>query len=435
MSKFQSPKGTRDFLPEEMIKRQYIIDTVRNIFERFGFQPLETPAFESWELLSAKGGGGEAIKNEIYYFKDKGDRELGLRFDLTVPLARVIASNPQLPKPFKRYQIQQVWRYDNPQSGRYREFWQADVDIVGSASMDCEAECLAVAGSVLMNLGFNEYSIRLNNRKILNILLSFAGVEKDDEPAVFRILDKFEKAGREETLKELGRVIGERKASDILGFIDLKGRPEELIEKIRKKLGGLSEADEGIKELEGIAEKAKAYGIRNISIDLSLVRGLDYYTGPIFEISIKAKKNVGSVAGGGRYDSLVALYGGQPTPCAGFSFGIDRLYDIMESEGMLDMSKIKTKVLVASVNESLRNDAIGIARNLRENGINAETDLMGRPLRKQLDYANSAGMPYVIVVGEKEMKENAFHLKDMKTGKEERMNLESIIKRLKMQEG
>ncbi|NIO21052.1 MAG: histidine--tRNA ligase, partial [Candidatus Aenigmarchaeota archaeon] len=317
---FQTPRGTRDFLPIEMIKRDYILETVRKVFESYGFDPLETPAFEEWNLLAKKGSGGEEIKNEIYYFKDKSNRELGLRFDLTVPMARVVAVNPQLSKPFKRYQIGRVWRYDRPQAGRYREFWQADVDIVGAKSVEADLECIVVMVEVLKKLGFEKFSVSLNNRKVLNGMIEFVDIPKKKSPAVFRILDKLEKIGDKDVKKELKSEINPKKAEKLLELINRRGEPKEILEKEMKVLGSNDTARIGIEELKEIVEKAKVYGIADrIEIDFSLVRGLDldYYTGPIFEISVETKKNVGSIAGGGRYDNLIELYGGNWTPATG----------------------------------------------------------------------------------------------------------------------
>ncbi len=194
MAQFQTPRGTRDLPPGDMKRRNRIVQTIRGVYESYGFQPLETPAFESWELLSRKGGGGDAIRDEIYYFKDKSGRELGLRFDLTVPLARFVASNPQLPKPFKRYQIGRVWRYDNPQAGRFREFWQADVDTVGSSSVEADAECLAAVADALRALGLKDFRVRVNNRELLASLVKKFGLE-GMSAKIFRVLDKMGKAG------------------------------------------------------------------------------------------------------------------------------------------------------------------------------------------------------------------------------------------------
>lgn len=433
MPSIQPPRGTRDFLPEDMIRRNYIFEIIKSVFERFGFVPLETPAFESWELLSKKDVSGSEIKNEIYYFKDKGDRELGLRFDLTAPMSRVIANNPQLPKPFKRYQIGRVWRYDRPQAGRFREFWQCDVDIVGSSSMECELECLSVAVNALMHLGFNKFRIKLNNRKILNGIVQLVGIKEKNIPSVFRALDKLEKFGGKEVLKELiNSGISKATAGKLLKAVRTKGRPSFILAKEKKKLKEYTEAEEGIKELETIIRESKNYGIQNrIDIDFSLVRGLAYYTGPIFEIEVESKKNVGSVAGGGRYDNLIELYGGKWTPAVGISLGIERLYEIMLAENMFKTPKNTTQIFVVSVDERVRKHSLLTAQALRNNGINTQIDLMGRNMKKQLEFANSADIPFVVFIGEKEFKEKLFTFKNMKDGKQKKLTIEQIIKEVR----
>lgn len=426
---FQTPRGTRDFLPVEMIKRDYILETVRKVFEAYGFDPLETPAFEEWDLLAKKGSGGEDIKNEIYYFKDKGKRELGLRFDLTVPMARVVAANPQLPKPFKRYQIGRVWRYDRPQAGRYREFWQADVDIVGAKSVEADLECIAVMVGVLKKLGFEKFSVRLNNRKILNGMIEFVDILKKKSPAVFRILDKLEKTGEKDVFKELKSEINPKKAEKLLELIKKRGKPEEILEREMKALGSNDTARIGLEELKEIVEKAKVYGIADrIEIDFSLVRGLDYYTGPIFEISVETEKNVGSVAGGGRYDNLIELYGGNWTPATGISLGFERIYELMEAEKMFKLPETKTFFFVLCVDEGLKKDTIKIAQKLRKAGIPSQTDVMGRNMKKQLEYVNSANIPFVLFVGEKELKSKRFTIRNMISGEQKVMSIETILK-------
>ncbi|MBN2331171.1 MAG: histidine--tRNA ligase [Candidatus Aenigmarchaeota archaeon] len=439
MPKFQPPRGTRDFMPEDMSRRQYVLDTFRRVFESFGFRPMDTPAFESWELLSKKGGGGEGIKDEIYYFKDKSDRELGLRFDLTVPLARVAAGNPQLQLPFKRYQISKVWRYDRPQAGRMREFVQADSDIVGTAGMEADAECIAVAVEALRALGFRKLEVRLNNRKILNALVESVNIPGKKAPEVFRILDKTGKAPRSEIIGELKRSgIDAGRVTKLMKLIDVSGAPEKTLPRIGRMLAGIGTAEDGTRGLEQIVTIAKSYGIdKCIKIDLSLVRGLEYYTGPIFEVSAKAKRQVGSVAGGGRYDNLIEMYGGKPTPATGISFGIERIFEVMCAENMFAEVKPKTSVFVVSVNDdaAVRGESIVIAQKLRSSGVDAETDLMGRDLRKQLDYANRRQIPFVLIVGPDEMKTGRFTMKEMKTGREKKAGLENLVKKLKDETG
>jgi len=407
---------------------------INKTFEKFGFAPLETPSFESWELLGAKGGGGEAIKDEIYYFKDKGGRGMGLRFDFTASLARVVASNPQLAKPFKRYQIGPVWRYDNPQAGRFREFWQADIDIAGSRSMAADAECIAALASCLKDLGFKDFVIRLNSRKLLNGLVEAAGINDKKAPSVFRSLDKLEKQGQHAVEKELKKSGATAKQIEkIMGMISISGQPKEAMPKARQATEGFMDAKQGLDDLEEIVELSKAYGTAGmITIDLSLVRGLDYYTGPIFEIKSISKKgsSVGNIAGGGRYDNLIELYGGQPTPATGGSLGVERIFEIMLEEGMFaGIPKEKTLVFVAAAmnTPAMKKFAIQTSQKLRQQGIATETDVMGRKLKKGLEYADSKGIPYMIIIGEKEIKSGKMTLKDLRSGEQRLRTLKSIV--------
>ncbi len=425
----QTPRGTRDFMPQEMIRREYLLEVVRMVFHDYGFQPMETPAFESWELLGKKGGGGEAVKDEVYFFQDKAKRELGLRFDLTVPMARVVAANPQLPKPFKRYQIGRVWRYDRPQAGRYREFWQADADIVGSEKMDCEAECIALAVNALMQLGFKKFKVRVNNRKILNGMIELVGVKKPKQAGVFRALDKLDKIGEKGVRKELSGLLTPKQLKTVMKFITDKGAASKMLKK-RPDIEESTTAKQGMDELRELVRRAKVYGIEKmLEVDFSLVRGLDYYTGPIFEISIQSEKQVGSVAGGGRYDNLIELYGGKWTPAVGISLGIERIYEIMVSEGMFSQNKTRTELLVVAVDETTRDPALRLAQELRARFANVETDLMARDMKKQLKYANSQGIPFAVIVGPAELKKNRFTVKDMKSGKEVGMSKEQLLKK------
>lgn len=403
--KFQSPKGTRDLMPEDAVKMQKVIDTVRFIFERFGFEPLFTPAFESFSLLSAKGGLGESVKDEIYYFKDKSDRELGLRFDLTMPLARVVSSNPQIPKPFKRYVIGKVWRYDQPQALRFREFWQADVDIVGSSSVNADAEVIAVACKILEELGFKDFKVRVNDRKILDNFLK--SIEIEDTISVFRPIDKLEKVGEAAVAEELkSKNIDEKKIKKILKFIKSSKR----------------------KELKPLLEKLAVYGYKKyIEVDFSLVRGLEYYTGLVFEISLGANVSCG---GGGRYDNLIRTVGGADIPATGISLGLDRILQVMKDNKMFDEKKTNVKAFVADAGGTLK-DTIKIAKKIRKKNIACQTNLMGWNLTKQLEYANKVGIPYVIIVGEKELKEKKFRLKDMERKTEMELPLKNIIKILR----
>lgn len=417
-------KGTRDFLPEEMIIRQEVLDRIKNVFEIFGFQPLETPALESWEVLSAKGAGGEEILKETYNFEDLGKKRVGLRYDLTVPLARVVASNPNLNLPFKRYQIQNVWRYGDVSKGRLREFLQADIDIVGSESMLADAEVIACAISCFNSLGFKDFLVRLNNRKILSALIKFAGIEEKKSLEVLRSLDKLEKIGEEKVRKELEeKGIPKESINKIFELINVRKNPEKILEKNEDFEEGMKEVNEIISYLELMGVKAK------IKIDLSLARGLDYYTGPIFEVS--AEKGIGSIAGGGRYDNLIEIFSGRKIPATGISLGIERIIEVMKERKMIKERKTKVDVFVAAISKEVLKKSLEIIQKLRESGIKTDFDLRERNLTRQLEYANSLGVPFVLIIGEKELKTKKFKLRDMVKKVEKEMELGEVIKFLK----
>jgi histidyl-tRNA synthetase len=315
-----------------------------------------------------------------------------------------------------------------------REFWQADADVVGSDSMDCDAECLAVATTALKELGFREFKIRLNNRKILDGLIRVAGVDKKEE--AFRSLDKLEKIGKSGVLSEMKeKGIKPEKAEKLLKLIEISGKPKTVLKKGKGLLKGIKIAQEGIKELEDLVNSSKVYGIEKmIVVDFSLVRGLDYYTGPIFEISVKAKREIGSIAGGGRYDNLIGLFG-KPEPATGFSFGIERVFEIMDSEKMFKgIPNSKTRVFVAAAKDEprLRKEAIITAQKLRAAGIPAETDLMGRKLKQCFGYAEKLGIPCMIIIGEKELKSGRLVLRDLKKREQKVLGFGRILKGLKM---
>jgi histidyl-tRNA synthetase len=410
--KYQPPRGTRDFLPEEMLRRQYVLDRIRAVFESWGFDPVETPAFEDFEMLMAKSG--DAVKDEIYYFKDKSNRELGLRFELTVSLARVVAANPGLPKPFRAYHIGPVWRYDRPGRGRYREFWQADIDVIGSSSMDADALVLQAACDVMKKLGFDDFFIRINSRKINQAFVESLGITKIKD--VFRSIDKLEKIGEQEVAKELEKKnISDEQIQQILRFIRIRdiGEAEELF--IARGID-----DSSIKELKNIISALQS---EYIKFDASLVRGLEYYTGIVFELSIGITGF--SAAGGGRYDNLIEGIGGKPEPAVGISFGIERIIDFMEEKEMFKIPKTKTKIFLANTGEN-KKEILKIAEKLMGLGIPVEFDIMERNLAKQLSYVNSKSIPFVIVIGPKELQAGAAKLRDMDSGTEKEINIKKL---------
>lgn len=426
--KFQAPKGTRDFLPEEMITREYIIQKIKQVFESYGFEPLESPIFEDWKMLSVKSG--QDLANQIFKFKDKADRELGLRPELTPSLARIVANNPQLPKPFKRYAIAPVWRYEEVTVGRKREFYQCDVDTVGSKSMEADVECIAVAVDCLLSLGFKEFQVIVNNRKIIDGLIELINADRKRDLDIFRAMDKIGKFGEETVKEELNKAgLNEEQIKKLMKLISAKGDFKKVLGQGKKLLKGIPIGEKGLKEIEDLFNFGKIYGIdKMLNLDFSLARGFDYYTGPIFEIKIKSDENIGSLAGGGRYDNLIEVFGGRPTPATGISLGIERIIEIAKERKMINLPKTKVKVFVANVDEKVKLDAVKIAQKLREKNIPCQTDLMNRSLTKQLEFADSLGIPYVLIVGEKELKSKKFVLKNMKKKSEKQLKFESIFK-------
>ena len=420
--KFQPLKGTRDFLPEEARIRQEVLATVKNVFETFGFQPLETPSLESWEVLAAKKGGGPEVLKETYSFKDKSGRMVGLIYDLTVPLARVVASNPDLPLPFKRYQIQKVWRYGDVAKGRLREFLQCDIDTVGSESMLADAEVIACAVTVLEKLGFKDFFVRINNRKLLSALLKQAGIEKKVED-VLRAIDKLDKIGVDGVKDELKRLkVPESSIKKLLELISIKG-DASILEEVKKVLGKC----EGISELEELLSFLALMGVsERIRVDLSLARGLDYYTGPIFEISVE--EGVGSIAGGGRYDKLIGILSGRDIPATGISLGIERILEVMKRRKMVEERRSSVKAFVAYPNQSILNEVLKLVKELRSSNIKTDFDLRGRKLTRQLEYADALKIPYVIILGETELKKGVVRVRDMQKREEFEVKREEVAK-------
>jgi len=418
--KFQPLKGTRDFLPEEARIRQEVLTTVKGVFETFGFQPLETPSIESWEILAAKKGGGPEVLKETYSFKDKSGRMVGLIYDLTVPLARVVASNPDLPLPFKRYQIQKVWRYGDVAKGRLREFLQCDIDTVGSESMLADAEIIACAVAALERLGFKDFFVRINSRKVLTDILKQARIEKKTED-VLRAIDKLDKIGVDGVKDELKRLkVPESSIKKLLELISIKG-DASILEEVKKVLGKC----EGISELEELLSFLASMGVsERIRVDLSLARGLDYYTGPIFEISVE--EGVGSIAGGGRYDKLIGILSGRDVPATGISLGIERILEVMKSRKMVEERKSGVKAFVAYPSQSLLNEVLKLVKDLRSCSIQTDFDLKGRKLTRQLEYADALKIPYVIILGEMELKKGVVRVRDMQKREEFEIKREDV---------
>ncbi len=397
-------KGFRDFLPEEARKRQYVLETLKKVFESYGFEPLETPALEYEEILSGKyGTEGDKL---MYRFTDNGDRKVALRYDQTVPLARVIAQyQNELPMPFKRYQIQNVWRAENTQKGRYREFLQVDADFVGVYSPLADAEIIAITIESLKKLGFVKFKILVNDRTLFSNLPK-SGITDKEIPIFVRAIDKLKKIGKEKVLEELvENGISLERASYILQTIEYE-KPTPRINEIMTAL-----------ELMGIDKNL-------VEFLPTLARGLDYYTGLIFEVEVDGYQ-VGSIAGGGRYDNLIGMFAGRDIPAVGFAFGFDRLIEAMETLNLFPSELYTTKVLVTFANSELQEKALKIANDVRAKGINTEVYPEDAILEKQLKYADKKQIPYVVIVNDK-----GLALKDMLNRTQEELTIEQILKKL-----
>jgi histidyl-tRNA synthetase len=423
---FQPPRGTRDFLPEEMLKRNWVLDRIREVYEVYGFEPLGTPAFESWELLKVKSG--DNIINQIYYFKDKSDRELGLRFEWTASLARVVSSHRELQMPFKRFAIGPVWRYENPSEAHYREFWQADADIVGVSDQIADAEILATTVDCLRSLGFKDFVIKLNDRRILEAFIELVGMPEEKALDIIRSVDKLGKIGRDGVVKELSKYVqNEDSMIKLLDLISIKASAENVLEHATKCLEKQPEGVKGCVALKSILDYSKPFGYYDyIVVDLTLARGLDYYTGPVFEVSAKGYEDYGSIAGGGRYDEIIGLFGGEPTPATGVALGIERIVQLLDRKNGFVNLRLGVEVLVSPVSESVKSTAIEVAQSLRKSGISTTLDLLGRGLSKQLNFADRKGIRKVIIVGEKELKKGCVTLRDMATGDQKKVKIDEL---------
>lgn len=401
MIKAQTLKGFRDFLPASAIKRQFVIGKIKEVFERFGFDPLETPALEYAETLLGKYGA-EADKL-LYLFEDRGGRKIGLRYDQTVPLARVVAQyQNELPLPFKRYQIQPVWRAENPQRGRFREFLQCDIDTMGNNSPFADAEIIDCVLAVGKQLGLSNSYVTVNDRSV------FDQLKLTKEEII--ILDKIEKIGKDEVIKQL-TTTRRKDAENIFESLTV-AKPTEGLVKIFESLKNLGYKD----------------GV-DFRFDPFLARGLEYYTSTIFEWKV-AGYTAGSLAGGGRYDELIGQFSGRDLPAVGIAFGFDRMVEALDQMNLLPAGSTATRALVTVFSEELLSQSLATISRLRNEGINAEVSLEVGKLDKQLKYADKKGIPFVLIQGPEEAGRGVVKLKDMKSQIQEELTLDAVVKKL-----
>lgn len=434
--KLQNPRGMRDFSPEESIFRNKLIDLFKQSFENYGFSPLETPIMERLDILSAKYAGGDEILKETFKLKDQGKRQLGLRYDLTVPLARYIGMNPQIKLPFKRYQIGTVYRDGPIKLGRTREFVQCDADIVGSSSPLADAELLMLASKIFEKLNL-KVEIKLNSRNILNAIMEALDIPEKDKIEFILSLDKLEKIGisgvREELkkkgIKEYKEISTLLSAAKIKSVDELKSYIKKLFEKKNKKFEN-TEYEKGFNEIGEILNCLKNLRIKNVGFNGTLARGLAYYTGPVFEVFLKNSEIKSSIAAGGRYDDMIGkfLEGKNRYPATGISFGLEPIIKTLKSSKD-EVKKTVTEIYIIPIN-TLK-ESLEIAEELRKENIKVDIAFDKKGVGKGLEYANSLSIPYAVIIGEDELKKNKVKLKDMKSGKEELLSLDNIIKRLK----
>ena len=438
------PKGTRDFGPGEMKKREYLFKIFKDTFSLYGFNALETPSMENINVLNGKYG--EEGDKLIFRILDSGDfikdvdnieskdsnnlrKEIskkGLRYDLTVPFARYVSMNrDKITLPFKRYQIQNVWRADRPQKGRFREFYQCDIDYIGTKSIVCEAEIIDLVYSIFEKLKIQDFSVKLNNRKILFGIVETLSLQ-DNFDKICIIIDKIDKIGKDKFIEELKNIdLSKNQIEKLNSVLFFDGSNDDKIKFLKDFLSKSSTGLEGINEIENLTKLSKEF-----IFDINLARGLSYYTSSIFEV-ILDEKNIGSLCGGGRYDDLTEIFGYKDISGIGISFGIERIYEIMKERNLFpDSINKKDTVLVCSMSEKYLDDSLRISSILRNNNISTDLYPDNPKLKKQLQYANNNNIPYVIIIGEDEVTSKLFTLKDMDTGGQEKLGIDEIISKV-----
>ena len=438
------PKGTRDFGPGEMKKREYLFKIFKDTFSLYGFNALETPSMENINVLNGKYG--EEGDKLIFRILDSGDfikgvdnieskdsnnlrKEIskkGLRYDLTVPFARYVSMNrDKITLPFKRFQIQNVWRADRPQKGRFREFYQCDVDYIGTKSIVCEAEIIDLVYSIFEKLKIQDFSVKLNNRKVLFGIVETLSLQ-DNFDKICIIIDKIDKIGKDKFAEELKNIdLSKSQIEKLNSVLFFYGSNDDKIKFLKDILSKSSTGLEGINEIENLTKLSKEF-----IFDINLARGLSYDTSSIFEV-ILDEKNIGSLCGGGRYDDLTEIFGYKDISGIGISFGIERIYEIMKERNLFpDSINKKDTVLVCSMSEKYLDDSLRISSILRNNNISTDLYPDNPKLKKQLQYANNNDIPYVIIIGEDEVTSKLFTLKDMETGSQEKLGIDEIISKV-----
>ena len=425
--------GFMELLPEDQIKFNSMIDKIRKSYEKFGFLPIDTPIIEMSDVLLAKAGG--ETEKQIYRF-NKGENDLALRFDLTVPLAKYVCEYfNDITFPFKRYQIGKVYRGERPQKGRYREFYQCDIDIIGDGSLSIinDAEMPSVIYTTIKELGFDKFTIRINNRKLLNGL--FAELELTEKSTdIMRIIDKLEKIGKENVIKCLQDLdVPNEKIESIIKFIEIDGNNDEKIKALEELQFSNETFIQGLNEIKDVVKYVRFFGVpeSNFKVDLTIARGLDYYTGTVYETFLDDYREIGSVCSGGRYDNLAEFYTDRKLPGVGVSIGLTRLfYKLNELSIVKEEEQSISKVLVVSMDQKYQNRALEVADSLRKAGINTDVYLEDKKIKAKFKYADKLKIPYVAVIGESEAEHGTVSLKNMISGEQEELSVEEVIKKI-----
>jgi histidyl-tRNA synthetase len=453
MQKPSLPRGTRDFGPEQMSKRLFLLETIRQTLRRYGFQPIETPTLENLSVLMGKYGeegdqllfkvlnSGDFAKELTETDWQENSRKLtlkisekGLRYDLTVPFARYVVMNRHaLTMPFKRYQIQPVWRADRPQKGRYREFVQCDADVVGTDSLLCEAEIVLMLHESLRNLGIQDFTVKINNRKILTGIAEVVGAA-GQEGLLAIAIDKLDKIGQEKVVEELKqRGFSDESINKLEPMFLFPDQPQAAFDQLKSWLATSEVGLKGVAELEEVWQLVAQYGLNDarMQLDVTLARGLSYYTGAIFEVKANGVQ-IGSISGGGRYDNLTGAFGMPGLSGVGISLGVDRIYDVMEELNLFPETGLQsTQVLVVHLDTEGRSLGLPLLSQLRAQNVSAEAYPDTAKVKKQLDYANAKRIPYVVLIGSEELQTGLLGLKNMVTGQQEKLTASEIVARLK----
>jgi histidyl-tRNA synthetase len=422
----QRPRGTRDFLFKEMKERKSVESTMRRIFETYGYGEIKTPIFEELSLFTTKSG--EGIKDQIYHFQDKGGRDLALRPELTAPVARMYIKELQkTPKPVKMYYFGSCFRYERPQAGRFRQFWQFGCELIGGKSPGSEAEVISMAAHCLEELGLQDFEIHIGNLGILRNILNEAGILGEVQDQVMGIIDKGD-------VKELKTVLEDIKVDKnskelLLKLIGIKGG-SSIVKEVESLINCNEHACNALFELEELLESLEAFGFSNYVVNLGIARGLDYYTGTVFEIYVHGLGAQKQISGGGTYN-LIEVFGGENVESTGFAFGFDRVMDALKKQDKYIESTNQLDVFVAPIKIDLKLKAFDIAQKLRKNGITTDVDLVGKKLKKILSYSDNQGIKYVVLVGARDLEEGKVTVKDMTTGEQEMVDLRNITTYLK----